>query len=774
MTFLNVSLAAGTAACLIPLIIHLLSRSRLKVIDWGAMHWIESAVETNARRIQWHSLLLLLVRCMIPITLALCLARPVLTVWKSPGSQDRANVVWLVDDSYSMHAPALVDGQASSRTGLEQSLTEIRKIITGMGAGTQHSIFTIGAAPVNITGGGSVDWPAASGFLNSIPGGAGACRMVDSLSAAATANGQANQPRRLIVLVSDFQQSQWEDVLDSTLLTIGERYKSMPIAPQVVLLPMSTQAAGNLSVACMSQETAVIGVGQSIDITTSIRNHSSSVITKLPVAISADHQELSTKFVDIDRQSQTQVSVSCQFDSVGSHVVSFKVADAASIRADDAAHFPVRVVDQIKVLVIADQLSSPAKGAIEEEYLRFALAPFASGRTAGRDLVQVSFLEPSSVSSEALEPFTAVLLGDMTNLNPALADWLRPYVVGGGTLLIFPGDQQQVAWCNSQLGSDNAILPFRFGAPTTVENKIGPANEINLGQRVSRQIYSHPALGLFNERENGDLTSAEFFRWLRLEPLVTTTDSSPKRSATGTMNSASPPTVLVSLDNGDPLITERKIGHGTVIQFACELNDQSSNLVSRPMFLPLIQQLVLVSTFSVAEAHRVETGQDFVVRLSDVARQEINSKTTTAKKNETTKSGRVTFHNAVIVTPTGLRQHLDIIREASADWIKYPAARVPGVYTFEFGSTAASATKVEYLVAANVPDESNLERLPRERLEKIAELLGAEVVSTASEFLQTERQRRNGKEIWPYLLILVVVLLFTELIIQQRQARTTA
>ena len=79
MTFLNGVLAFGALAFAIPLFIHIFNRSRFRTVQWGAMHLLESVIKVNHRRFRIDQLILLLVRCAIPVLLALSLARPVLT-----------------------------------------------------------------------------------------------------------------------------------------------------------------------------------------------------------------------------------------------------------------------------------------------------------------------------------------------------------------------------------------------------------------------------------------------------------------------------------------------------------------------------------------------------------------------------------------------------------------------------------------------------------------------------------------------------------------------
>ena len=104
MTFLNGILAFGAAAFAVPLIIHILNRSRFRTIQWGAMHLLDSIVRVNHKRFRIEQLILLLVRCAIPVALAFCLARPVLTGWRDLAGDAPVSAVILLDTSYSMDA----------------------------------------------------------------------------------------------------------------------------------------------------------------------------------------------------------------------------------------------------------------------------------------------------------------------------------------------------------------------------------------------------------------------------------------------------------------------------------------------------------------------------------------------------------------------------------------------------------------------------------------------------------------------------------------------
>lgn len=103
LTFFNPALLLGALAFLVPLIIHLLNRQRFRRRAWAAMEFLLAAYKKQRRRVRTENLLLLLLRCLIPILLALAIARPVLrSAAGLLGIGSTAHHVLVVDASYSM------------------------------------------------------------------------------------------------------------------------------------------------------------------------------------------------------------------------------------------------------------------------------------------------------------------------------------------------------------------------------------------------------------------------------------------------------------------------------------------------------------------------------------------------------------------------------------------------------------------------------------------------------------------------------------------------
>jgi hypothetical protein len=74
-------------------------------------------------------------------------------------------------------------------------------------------------------------------------------------------------------------------------------------------------------------------------------------------------------------------------------------------------------------------------------------------------------------------------------------------------------------------------------------------------------------------------------------------------------------------------------------------------------------------------------------------------------------------------------------------------------------------------VAATARSESDPRRLSPAEVRTLARTLGAQVATSWKEFRNLEQNRRRGQELWPFVLWLVVGLLFLELGLEQFFAR---
>ena len=125
MQFLNPALLAGALLFAVPLLIHLLNRQRHKRRPWAAMEFLLRAYQKQRNRLRNENLLLLLLRCLIPILLALAIARPLLQ--DAIGLLSGGGIVhhvFVMDASYSMGLR--IDG---GRTPFEHARGMVAKLL---------------------------------------------------------------------------------------------------------------------------------------------------------------------------------------------------------------------------------------------------------------------------------------------------------------------------------------------------------------------------------------------------------------------------------------------------------------------------------------------------------------------------------------------------------------------------------------------------------------------------------------------------------------------
>jgi len=99
LNFLNPFLLIGIIAAGIPLLIHLWSRRRAKILDFSSIQFLMSLHRKKSRRLKLQQILLLILRMLIIVLIALALASPIFSgKWAmAAGSRAKNSVVIVLD-----------------------------------------------------------------------------------------------------------------------------------------------------------------------------------------------------------------------------------------------------------------------------------------------------------------------------------------------------------------------------------------------------------------------------------------------------------------------------------------------------------------------------------------------------------------------------------------------------------------------------------------------------------------------------------------------------
>lgn len=405
MTFLNQALAFGAAALLIPLVIHLLNRSRFRTVQWGAMHLLEAVINVNHKRFQLEQWILLMVRCAIPVLLALCLARPILTGSRILEGDVPVSLVILLDTSYSM------DTVNESGTRFRNAIDAACALIGATGRGSEIYVLQTGGSPTPLFDQPSTDADSVTRRLKQLQGGFGASQMQLALDKALATLSAMSNARRELVVISDFQPSDWDDV-GLNAESIRQQCDAMAVHPVLTLLPVGDSIRRNVSVDSLQFPSRALGVGQQLMVRANLRNHGASPVVNVRAIMRIDGAEFSVSQVSLAANGTTQVLFPCTFDSAGSHVMEVEVVADDSLSTDNRYAAAVTVWKSVDVILVdGDPSSQPLQG--ETDYVSVALTPYAFGRMKLSDLVETKEVAPNALDESMLKKARVVVLANV-------------------------------------------------------------------------------------------------------------------------------------------------------------------------------------------------------------------------------------------------------------------------------------------------------------------------------------------------------------------------
>src|SRR3954469_22515019 len=102
MTFLNPIFLLGALAATLPVLAHLVRRTRAAKLQFPSLMFLRRIEQKTIRKRRLRNLALLALRCAALLLLALSFARPYFTSATSAASGGQSSSVILIDGSYSM------------------------------------------------------------------------------------------------------------------------------------------------------------------------------------------------------------------------------------------------------------------------------------------------------------------------------------------------------------------------------------------------------------------------------------------------------------------------------------------------------------------------------------------------------------------------------------------------------------------------------------------------------------------------------------------------
>ena len=676
----------GLAAIAVPIIIHMIQRERKEVIEFPSLMFVRKIPFHSFRRQRIRHWFLLLLRCTALALLVFAFSRPFFRAAALTSVTDGAReVVILLDRSYSM-------GYADR---WDRAKDAARDVINDLAADDRATLifFDNGAeaGPRSTT-----DRASLIGLVGAAELGASVTRYGPALKLAEGIFEGSDLPRLEAVLISDFQRVGVESAAG---LRVPDGTALAPIA-----VGWGDDADANVSVAGVVFHREYFSGRERVAVAARLTNRGAEAISGLDVALEVDGREIETLTTDLPPNGSATVDFAAVTLGDTPMAGAVRVAPDA-LPTDDVFYFVVSPGQVVTVLIVGSGRSSAEANLFLTRALGIGSAPAFDVRTTTSAGFEASDLEGRQV----------VILNDTPAPSGRAGQALAEFVQGGGGLLVVAGERS--AWPTD--GPD--LLPGTVGSPVDRTGRGGAIGFVD---------YSHPVFEVFAAPRSGDVTTARFFRYRPVEP-------GPSAA------------VLARFDDGNPALSERRVGAGTVLLWASSIDVFWNDLAKKPVYLPFVHRLTEYLGGYAPPTPWFSAGQ-----LLNLAEQEV-----------ALGAGGLAAAEYVVMSPSGSRMAVDIGERAG-----FIDLGEQGFYEVH----DANAADTEALTLAVNVDlaESDLSAVdPEELASALTGRVGGERdAAPAREVSAVELERRQA--VWWYLLVAAFLLFVAETVVSNRLSRT--
>ena len=433
MIFNHSIMLFGLIAILVPILIHLLNRSRARIHDWGAMRFLLASLTAHNRRILIEEIILLTLRCLLVALVVLAMARPFLptrtqvpwlivlpatlgaamclavaaAMWsyrkarwallavaaglgvaagsasaierlaqelKWAAGRGERDVAILIDASMSMTI------NVEGRTNFERAIEEARTVVNACRPGDAVSIILAGPVPRSIIAAPTANRQEIAAALDNAAPIGGTMSVLEALNAAGASLAEGRNAAKKIVLITDGQNVGWDIQSEARWRFLAEGLKDLPSKPRIICRILALpRTFRNVAVADVAFSRKVVGTDRPMKVDVKVMNTGTVPIKPTAVELSVDGTVVGTEkmVTDIAPRAAETVHFEHRFSRPGPRLVSARVVCPDDLAADNTSERVLNVVDKLPVLIV-DGTPSPRPLGGAAAFIELALTPRSS------------------------------------------------------------------------------------------------------------------------------------------------------------------------------------------------------------------------------------------------------------------------------------------------------------------------------------------------------------------------------------------------------------
>ncbi len=603
MSFLNPALLAGALLFAVPLLIHLLNRQRHKRRPWAAMEFLLRAYQKQRNRLRNENLLLLLLRCLIPILLALAIARP---LWQDAmgllTGGGTVHHVFVIDASYSMALRA--DG---ARTPFEQARRMVGRMLDRFEQNPNRNdkvtLVSAGVRPRFLVRGDLDVAAARAGWMHLQKPDDAANDLYQAMQQVSAALAEANDTNAQVYVFTDLQQRSFGGSiqepgadagpeLTDTLRDLVEELKERK-GLQLHWIDCGPMSKGmlkantggtidNVQITALELTDPAAVQKTASEIIATIKNVGTTT-RSVEITLDIDGDQPMRKVLEVPPGGEGEADFQVTFRTPGKHRVRASLVND-TLPADDERFLTVDVRDRIRILLVDGKAAGdPLKSY---SYIWEAMLD-PDEHTLPTFAVEVVDLVRLLGGQCTPKDYDVTVLADVERLNNRAAKAINEALLAGRGVLCQFGPQCEIQSFNLHLNaSGDGPMPFRLLAP------IGGAPGSSTVRSLSIVDKAHPLLHEFEEDVYREILAAiPLWRWHGV--------------AADSMQDDAQTVLRMTDAEQTPLLVSRSFGEGQAVFLMSPIGSEydadrwnrlDDALVAFPLLFGIIKHLALPAT----------------------------------------------------------------------------------------------------------------------------------------------------------------------------------
>lgn len=517
MTFLRPEYLYGLFALLIPIIIHLFNFRRHKKFYFSDISRLKTITNQTKKKKKLKHLVVLLLRLLTILFIVISLAGPIKDINKSKISNSSITTIY-VDNSNSMMA----EGQLGRIFETAKATA-----INIANQNTDNSSFIIVS---NNTDPGQLrilDKESAVTEIEKLEISPESKRLSLMARIRDRISEKSNLSLGNTFIISDFQ----------TYTTDIDQFEID--SSNHIFIPLEHLTKKNIYIDSCAIENPAIMVGENLNLSVWIKNHSETDYEKVPLKLMIDEEQKAVAGIDIKKGNTIKINLSFSVSNSGWHKGIIQIEDFP-ITFDDKFYFTFNVVDRINILIISENLKNTKLNNFYGSDAIFKIDQMKSG----------------SIDLNDLKNYDLIVLNELQLIPSGTANQLLLAAQNGTNLLYIPPDERYLNNINLFLGITNTGSVIKLDTTKTRVKTL----------KLSNPIFSESIIDI---PKNAELpTVNKHYKYL--------------------FPTASGVETLISLLSGDDFLSRKPIGKGNIYILSCGLENGYGNFTSQLLFAPVM------------------------------------------------------------------------------------------------------------------------------------------------------------------------------------------